>query len=177
VVMTSNLCQDERFEPADEESAEARDQRVRAVIEELGGYFRPEFINRLDEIVLFNQLGREDMQRIVENELEKVGQRLRQKGHRLEVGPPVVEWLIDKSFTEDFGARPLKRGIEKHLEDPLSEQMLRGQLDTPYAITAKMGDDQIDFELVPLPAKPKPEPAKATTGPAADKKDEEPTAD
>ena len=112
-------------------------------------HFRPEFINRLDEIVIFNQLTKDDMQRIVENELVKVNTRMNEKGHELVITQPVIEWLIQKSFHEDFGARPLKRGIEKHLEDPLSEKILRGSLETPYMITATMIDeDTVDFEMV-----------------------------
>jgi ATP-dependent Clp protease ATP-binding subunit ClpC len=136
-------------------------EKMKAMIMgEVERHFRPEFINRLDEIVIFNQLGRDDMQRIVENELAKVNKRVKQKGHVLEVDQTVIDWLIQKSFHEDFGARPLKRGIEKHLEDPLSEQILRGELDKPYTIKATAVDDEVKFEMTELPVVPKPEPAK-----------------
>ncbi len=130
------------------------------IMGEVERHFRPEFINRLDEIVIFNQLSRDDMTRIVENELAKVGKRMKQKGHVLEIEPGVVDWLIEKSFHEEFGARPLKRGIEKHLEDPLSEQMLKGQLDTAYLIRTSILDGEIKFEMTPKPHDQKPEPAK-----------------
>ncbi|MBL8726493.1 MAG: ATP-dependent Clp protease ATP-binding subunit [Planctomycetes bacterium] len=136
--------------------------KMRELIQgEVERHFRPEFINRLDEIVVFNQLNRDDMQRIVENELAKVNKRVKQKGHVLEVEASVVDWLIEKSFHEDFGARPLKRGIEKHLEDPLSEQILKGQLETPYIIKALVKDGDVVFEMTARPVEPKPEPAKA----------------
>ncbi len=132
--------------------------KMRELIQgEIERHFRPEFINRLDEIVVFNQLTRDDMQRIVENELRKVNSRMKQKGHELEVDQSVVDWLIEKSFHEDFGARPLKRGIEKHLEDPLSEQILKGQLDTPYHIKAFAKDGEVHFEMTAKPVAPKPE--------------------
>ncbi|MEY4674859.1 MAG: hypothetical protein RL148_2643 [Planctomycetota bacterium] len=132
--------------------------KMREMIQgEVERHFRPEFINRLDDIVVFNKLGREDMQRIVENELRKVNGRMKQKGHDLEVEQSVIDWLIEKSFHEEFGARPLKRGIEKHLEDPLSEQVLRGELDTPYHIKASMVDGEIKFELRAKPGKDKQE--------------------
>jgi ATP-dependent Clp protease ATP-binding subunit ClpC len=140
------------------------DKMRELIMGEVERHFRPEFINRLDEIVIFNQLGRDDMQRIVENELAKVQKRIKQKGHVLEVDASVTEWLIQKSFHEDFGARPLKRGIEKHLEDPLSEQILRGKLETPYLIRATLVGDEVKFELTERAAEPKPEPAKGTTG-------------
>jgi ATP-dependent Clp protease ATP-binding subunit ClpC len=130
-------------------------------------HFRPEFINRLDEIVVFNQLTREDMQRIVENELVKVNKRMKQKGHVLEVDQSVIDWMIEKSFHEDFGARPLKRGIEKHLEDPLSEQILKGQLDTPYTIKAMVKDGEVHFEMTAMPVQPKPETARSGDAPKA----------
>ncbi len=132
--------------------------KMREMIQgEVERHFRPEFINRLDDIVVFNKLGREDMQRIVENELRKVNGRMRQKGHDREVDQSVIDWLIEKSFHEEFGARPLKRGIEKHLEDPLSEQVLRGELETPYHIKTTMVDGEIKFEMRAKPGKDKPE--------------------
>ncbi|MCB9886083.1 MAG: ATP-dependent Clp protease ATP-binding subunit [Planctomycetes bacterium] len=144
--------------------------KMRELIQgEVERHFRPEFINRLDEIVVFNQLTRDDMQRIVENELRKVNKRLVQKGHKLDVDQSVIDWMIEKSFHEDFGARPLKRGIEKHLEDPLSEQILRGALDTPYHIRATVRDGEIVFDLEALEA----EPAAEATPEAAKKGDDD----
>ncbi|MFN9703979.1 MAG: ATP-dependent Clp protease ATP-binding subunit [Planctomycetota bacterium] len=145
------------------------DKMKEMIMGEVERHFRPEFINRLDEIVIFNQLGRDDMQRIVENELAKVNKRVKQKGHLLEVDQSVIDWLIQKSFHEDFGARPLKRGIEKHLEDPLSEQILRGELDKPYTIKATVVDGEVRFDMVERPVEAKPE--AATGAPAGgDKK-------
>jgi ATP-dependent Clp protease ATP-binding subunit ClpC len=140
------------------------------IMGEVERHFRPEFINRLDEIVIFNQLGRDDMQRIVENELAKVNKRVKQKGHVLEVDQTVVDWLIQKSFHEDFGARPLKRGIEKHLEDPLSEQILRGQMETPYTIKAVVQDGEVKFEMTERAVEPKAEAGKGSGGAEAKKK-------
>ncbi|MFN6148207.1 MAG: ATP-dependent Clp protease ATP-binding subunit [Planctomycetota bacterium] len=136
------------------------DKMKEMIMGEVERHFRPEFINRLDELVIFNQLGRDDMQRIVENELAKVNKRVKQKGHLLEVDQSVIDWLIQKSFHEDFGARPLKRGIEKHLEDPLSEQILRGELDKPYTIKATVVDGEVRFDMVERPVEAKPEAAK-----------------
>ncbi|MCA8973872.1 MAG: ATP-dependent Clp protease ATP-binding subunit, partial [Planctomycetes bacterium] len=143
------------------------DKMREMIMSEVERHFRPEFINRLDEIVIFNQLTRDDMQRIVENELDKVGDRLQHKGHKLEVEQPVIEWLIDKSFTEDFGARPLKRGIERHLEDPLSEQMLKGNLETPFLIKATMTDGgEVSFVMTARPEAQKPATVKVEAGKA-----------
>ncbi|MCC7064506.1 MAG: ATP-dependent Clp protease ATP-binding subunit, partial [Planctomycetes bacterium] len=147
---------------------ESGHEKMRELINgEVERHFRPEFINRLDEIVVFNQLTREDMQRIVENELVKVNKRMKQKGHNLEVDQSVIDWMIEKSFHEDFGARPLKRGIEKHLEDPLSEQILKGQLDTPYTIKARVKAGEVHFEMTAMPVQPKPETARSGDAPKA----------
>ena len=156
---------------------EAGQDKMREMIQgEVERHFRPEFINRLDETVVFNLLGREDMQNIVSNELVKVKERLTQKGHELIVKENVIDWLIEKSFHEEFGARPLKRGIERYLEDPLSEQILKNQLETCYTISASLGDDQIEFEMTERPeeepaetdAKDKSEEAAATAASASD---------
>ncbi|MFK7741084.1 MAG: ATP-dependent Clp protease ATP-binding subunit [Planctomycetota bacterium] len=143
-------------------SEQGQDKMREMIMGEVERHFRPEFINRLDEIVIFNQLTKDDMQRIVENELVKVNERMKEKGHDMTVTQPVIDWLIEKSFHEDFGARPLKRGIERHLEDPLSEQVLKGQLDQPYTITAKMDGDDITFDMVEIPEEPKAEEATAS---------------
>ncbi len=142
------------------------------IMGEVERHFRPEFLNRLDEIIIFNQLTKKDMQRIVENELVKVNARMQEKGHELVITQPVIEWLIDKSFHEEFGARPLKRGIEKLIEDPLSEQILKGKLGEPYEVTAQLDGDDVSFKMVKRPPKPKEEAetekAAATTEPSAE---------
>lgn len=146
------------------------------ILGEVERHFRPEFINRLDEIIIFNQLTKDDMQRIVENELVKVNARMNEKGHTLEITQPVISWLIDKSFHEDFGARPLKRGIEKLLEDPLSEQILKGKLGEPYAIKANLDGDDVAFDMVKLPQEPKAEKTPTAAASAAStESDDEPS--
>lgn len=146
------------------------------ILGEVERHFRPEFINRLDEIIIFNQLTKDDMQRIVENELVKVNARMNEKGHTLEITQPVISWLIDKSFHEDFGARPLKRGIEKLLEDPLSEQILKGKLGDPYAIKANLDGDDVAFDMVKLPQEPKAEKTPTAAASAAStESDDEPS--
>ena len=158
---------------------QGQDKMREMIMGEVERHFRPEFINRLDEIVIFNQLTQDDMQRIVENELVKVNGRMNEKGHELVITQPVIEWLIAKSFHEDFGARPLKRGIEKHLEDPLSEKILQGSLETPYTITATMVDeDTVDFEMVEreVPSEESDEDADAApVSEAGDQSGDEPT--
>ncbi len=106
----------------------------------LDRYFRPEFLNRLDDIIVFRQLNREDLQKIVDIELEKVYKRLQEMGLTLSLTPEAREYLIEKGYNVEFGARPLRRAIEQLLEDPLSEDLLRGTFH---------GYDIIRAELVP----------------------------
>jgi ATP-dependent Clp protease ATP-binding subunit ClpC len=96
------------------------------VMKEVERYFRPEFIGRLDDVIVFRPLGRPQLETIVEFELKKVTKRLIDHGLRFEITPEAKEFLIDKGTNADFGARPLRRAIEQHVEDPLSEEILRG---------------------------------------------------
>jgi len=93
---------------------------------ELEDHFRPEFLNRLDEIIVFRKLGHTELVRIVDLEVTKLAKRLSEKGIELEVLQDAKDFLIEKGTDEKFGARPLRRAIEHHLEDALSEKMLRG---------------------------------------------------
>jgi ATP-dependent Clp protease ATP-binding subunit ClpC len=94
---------------------------------ELEDHFRPEFLNRLDEIIVFHKLTHDDLTGIVDLELNKLARRLVEQGFELEVRQDAKDFLIDHGTDEKFGARPLRRAIEHYLEDALSESMLRGE--------------------------------------------------
>ncbi len=94
---------------------------------EIERYFRPEFINRLDDVIVFRPLVRDDLSRIVDYELRKVRERLSDRELSLELDDKAKEFLIDKGFNPDYGARPLRRAIERYVEDLLSEAILSGQ--------------------------------------------------
>ncbi len=96
------------------------------VMKELERYMRPEFIGRLDDVIVFRPLSRENLESIVEYELKKVTKRLVDHGLKIELTQEAKEFLIDKGTNSDFGARPLRRAIEQNVEDPLSEEILRG---------------------------------------------------
>ena len=94
---------------------------------EVERYFRPEFLNRLDDIIVFRSLTREDLYTIVDYELRKIRERLAEEHQiEMELTAEAKEFLIEKGFSPDFGARPLRRAIEQHVEDPISEDVLRG---------------------------------------------------
>jgi len=98
------------------------------VLDEIKKFFRPEFLNRVDETVVFHALSREHMQYIVDIMLESVASGLLEKGINLEVTDTAKDWLADKGFDPQFGARPLRRVIQNSLEDKLSDSILEGEL-------------------------------------------------
>ncbi len=109
---------------------------------EIERHFRPEFLNRLDDVIVFKSLTRDDLVTIVDFELRKVRERLeKEHGLKLELDEEAKEFLIDKGYDPDFGARPLRRAIEHHVEDPLSEEILRGSYKTKTRILVTVKTD------------------------------------
>ncbi len=109
------------------EGLEYKDMKDK-LLEEVRRTFRPEFLNRVDDIIIFNPLRKEDMRKILDIELEPLTRRLKQQGLGLEVSKKALEYLAEKGFDINFGARPLKRTIQKYLQDPLSLKLLEGSL-------------------------------------------------
>ena len=124
------------------------------LMEELEKEFRPEFINRLDDIVIFRQLTRDNLASIVKLEIAKVAKRLEDKEVTLDISAEATEFLIDKGFHPEFGARPLRRAVEQFLEDPLSEELLRGSFDGKRHVTVQHDPEtgKLKFEAVERPA-------------------------
>jgi ATP-dependent Clp protease ATP-binding subunit ClpC len=108
-------------------SEDAGYEKMKEVLtKEVERYFRPEFLNRLDELIVFKNLTREDLTQIIDYELRKVRTRLADHDLALELTAEAREFLIEKGYNPDMGARPLRRAIEHLIEDPLSEDILRG---------------------------------------------------
>jgi len=124
-------------------------------------FFRPEFLNRLDDLIVFQSLKREDLETIVKYELSKVFGRLEEKGYCLILGKDAQEFLIDKGYDLEFGARPLRRAIERYVEDPLSEQLLMGTFGDKTNIRVSVLDGSLHFEAVDDTDLEKQEPAEA----------------
>ncbi|MEQ8768983.1 MAG: ATP-dependent Clp protease ATP-binding subunit [Phycisphaerales bacterium] len=117
------------------------------LMKEIERFFRPEFINRLDDVIVFQPLTKEDLVSIVEFETGKVGQRLREQGFHVELDQPAKDFLIDKGYNPDFGARPLRRAIGTYIEDPLSEMLLSGELHGKNFIKIGKGEgDNLTFD-------------------------------
>jgi ATP-dependent Clp protease ATP-binding subunit ClpB len=137
VIMTSNLG-NTLWEGGREVT---RDQINRV----LQSYFRPEFLNRIDEIVLFHPLTREHLTEIVGIQLRHVTQRLAERGFTLEVSEAAREYLAEVGYDPDFGARPLKRAIQRELQDPLALQILSGDFHEGEIIHVDRGEDGLTF--------------------------------
>lgn len=151
LIMTSNIGSDIiakeaslGFVAGDRENNEKENlkERVMAVLKE---NFRPEFLNRIDDIIIFNYLGKEEIKKIVELELEKVQKRLQRKGIEIKITEQVKEFLADKGFDLNFGARPLKRVIQKEVLNPLSLKIVAGQVKERETVVVDLENSQIIF--------------------------------
>ncbi|MBI5179704.1 MAG: ATP-dependent Clp protease ATP-binding subunit [Nitrospinae bacterium] len=110
---------------------------------ELKKVFSPEFLNRIDEIVVFKKLDRESIAHIVDLQLEKVRERLKDEKLDIEVMPEAKEWIVDKGYDPAYGARPLRRAIQKYLENPLSEKILSGEVKPGSVIRVEVRGDAL----------------------------------
>ncbi len=114
--------------------------------DELKRTFNPEFLNRIDEIVIFHPLTKEDILKIVDIEMAKVNMTLSDKGMSVELTDEAREWLAKEGFDPAYGARPLRRVIQRQIEDTLSEEVLRGKFSDGGVILAKLAGDELVFE-------------------------------
>jgi len=114
--------------------------------EEVQRKFRPEFVNRLDDVIVFKPLSRHDLMEIIDIELAQVRSRLGDRGIELELTDDAKEIIIGRDYTMEFGARPLRRNIERLLEDPLSEEILRGAFKHVRRVKVTVTEDHLHFE-------------------------------
>ncbi|HET8701715.1 MAG TPA: AAA family ATPase, partial [Nitrococcus sp.] len=143
VVMTSNLGSQVIQEMAGEENYQTM---RRAVMEIVGQHFRPEFINRIDDVVVFHPLGREQIHRITEIQVDYLGQRLRDQDMGIELTPSAFDVLAQAGFDPVYGARPLKRVIQQRLENPLAQAILQGRFGPGDVIKVNVRDGALVFE-------------------------------
>jgi ATP-dependent Clp protease ATP-binding subunit ClpB len=142
IVMTSNLGSDVIQEMAGEENYE---QMKAAVMNVVGTHFRPEFINRVDESVVFHPLLREQIRGIAEIQLSSLKKRLAERSLTLELSEDFMEMLVSTGFDPVYGARPLKRAIQQELENPLAQGILAGVFEPGRTIVASMDDGKASF--------------------------------
>ena len=150
IIMTSNIGAEMLkkqgslgFAPQKEElNYKAMKERL---LDEVKKTFRPEFLNRVDDIIVFHQLTRDDLERIVEIELKGVEERLAEQSLSLKLTPKAKDFLIDKGFNPVLGARPLRRTIQSFLEDSLSEDVLKGKFKKNSTIKVTVEKDRLVF--------------------------------
>jgi ATP-dependent Clp protease ATP-binding subunit ClpC len=123
--------------------------------EEAKKVFRPEFLNRFDDILVFRSLGREELKKILELELEKVRKRLTERNINFELDDSAHDLLLEKGYDPTYGARPMRRAVEKHLEDPMAEEIIRGDLREGKTISIKAKDGYLKFTQKKTPSKSK----------------------
>ena len=116
------------------------------VLKEVDKHFRPEFLNRVDNILVFSSLTAEDLKQIIDIEMKHVIKRMEQRGITLEIDESAKELIIKEGTNLDFGARPLRRALEQMVEDPLSEEILRGSFEEQNYILVTVKDDHLYFE-------------------------------
>ncbi len=143
IVMTSNIGS----QWIQELGSERRAEMEKRVTEALRGSFKPEFLNRIDEIIIFQSLLPEQIIKIVDIQIERLKKRLSEKQIGLELTQGAREFLANKGYDPVYGARPLKRAIQRHLENPLSMEMLKGEITGGTTIVADSRDDSLFFRM------------------------------
>lgn len=161
IVMTSNIGSDLIRKDSSlgfsvkNDEAKTREQSHKRmtdkVMEEVKRFFRPEFLNRLDGQVVFHALGRDHIVQIVDLMLNEVRKPMLEKGLSLEVSQSAKEWLAEQGFDESFGARPLRRIIQNHIEDPLAEEYLAGKYQPGDTVSVEVQDGALVLAVTPVP--------------------------
>src|SRR6266566_1212292 len=117
------------------------------ILEETKRVFKPEFLNRLDEIIVFHALGRPDLMRIVDLEVAKVKARIKMKEIDIVLDTAAHEFVIEKGYDPNYGARPMRRAVERYLEDPLAEELLRGHIKAGDRVEVTAADGKLTFHV------------------------------
>ncbi len=153
VIMTSNVGadlvrkqSDMGFKPSDAAQGVDYDKLKIKLLDEVKKTFRPEFLNRIDDTIVFHPLKRSDLELVISYELHDVKERLRDRKLELVLTPEVIVFLIDKGYDPEFGARPLKRTIQRYIENVLAEEILSGKFKDGDKIHAELRGDTVQFE-------------------------------
>jgi ATP-dependent Clp protease ATP-binding subunit ClpB len=142
IIMTSNLGSDYLVNQPEGEDSDAVREQVMAVVR---AHFRPEFLNRVDEIILFHRLKREQMGKIVDIQMGRLSKLLADRKIKLELDASAKDWLGQKGYDPAYGARPLKRVIQKYVQDPLAEMVLSGKIHDGETVAITAGKDGLMF--------------------------------
>ena len=137
------------------DEAVSYDKMKETVLGELKRVFNPELLNRLDEVIVFHQLSKDDLRKIVDLMLDRLQQQLTERKISLVVDQNAKDFLIDRGYDPTFGARPLRRAIQRYVEDPLAEEVLKGRFPEGGTLRIKLEGDALTFEEVSLLEAPK----------------------
>ena len=127
----------------DEENYEKIREKI---MDEAKRLFRPEFLNRLDDIIVFRPLSKDDLIQILDLEVEKVVERIRRKNLKLNLDSKAKDFLVEKGYDPQYGARPMRRSVERFLEDPLAEEILKGNLHEGEPVMVTVEDGKLLFK-------------------------------
>ncbi|MGD9472204.1 MAG: ATP-dependent chaperone ClpB [Novosphingobium sp.] len=144
IIMTSNLGSQYLANLDEGQGVESVEPQVMEVVR---GHFRPEFLNRLDEIILFHRLGQEHMAPIVEIQVARVQKLLKDRKITLELSDAAKRWLGWVGYDPVYGARPLKRAVQRYLQDPLAEKLLAGEIPDGSVVRIDEGDGALDIRV------------------------------
>ncbi|EKF17516.1 ATP-dependent chaperone ClpB [Nitratireductor pacificus] len=142
IIMTSNLGAEYLVNLGEDQDVDQVRDEVMGVVK---ASFRPEFLNRVDEVILFHRLRRQDMGRIVEIQLKRLERLLSDRKITLDLDAEAIEWLAEKGYDPAYGARPLKRVMQKELQDPLAEKILLGEIFDGSTVKVTAGSDRLNF--------------------------------
>ena len=132
---------------------DAKDEYSRSVIENaLKRSFAPEFLNRIDDVIVFNSLERDDIHKIIDVELKKLFMRINEMGYQLELTEKAHDFIAEKGWDEQYGARPLKRAIQKYVEDVLAEEIIRTKINVGEMIIIDYDEEKQDMVVNVIPA-------------------------
>jgi ATP-dependent Clp protease ATP-binding subunit ClpB len=158
IVMTSNLGSDYLVNQPEGEDTKAVEKDVMNVVR---GHFRPEFLNRVDEIILFHRLRREDMGAIVDIQFRRLAKLLEDRKIEISLDPKGRQWLADKGYDSAYGARPLKRVIQKWVQDPLAQSLLAGEIRDGQTVRVGADRGRLTIDGKPVGDDPAEAPAKS----------------
>jgi ATP-dependent Clp protease ATP-binding subunit ClpC len=154
IIMTSNIGAQSitggagigfRDVQTEQETERAYESMKNRIMDEMKRTFRPEFLNRVDDVIVFHQLTRSEILQIVDLMINRVRQQVTSQGMELEVTQEVKELLAAEGFDPQFGARPLRRAVQRVIEDPLAEEVLLGRFATGDTIRAELEDGKVFF--------------------------------
>ena len=149
MIMTSNIGSEQILEYADREGPDVYNEMSSMVINEMRSVFRPEFLNRIDDMIVFHALSRENLAEIVNIQMAQIQARLKDVGLGLELTREAVKHIVDSGYDPAYGARPLKRVLQKEVENIIAMMLVRGEIESGALLIGDLlpGHDQIIFKV------------------------------